>query len=882
MGKANGGRNATKPDDELVDLVFSWSLQDVMNQDLLRDKVNTIPDRFFGLKGYLDSFRAPLLEEIRAEMSSNLESLPSHSSAVPIHSPVPTGNGGKTVLLYRVTVDRRRRRGARPPCVGDIVMLTDATPRRAAELARDGASFCLAQVKDASQCSFEIRASKRIQAADCYAVAVSLLSFIPYARIWRCLDHDAAAKASPGLVKLAAGDTASTPASSARTETEAGGAGANVPPAVLSAFGLNGSQTDAVTSCVAAARRGGASEFSLIWGPPGTGKTKTISVLLLLLLTGQAKCRVLTCAPTNTAISQVASRLVALRKQHRPAATAAAADDDDDDEGYRHGDLLLFGNAERMSIGGDLSEIFLDTRVKKLRKCFSPVTGWRQCLLSLELFLGDPRTATCQYVVACSQKKDGTKLPESSFVRSRLHQMYQQVSSCFKTILSHVSRAIVLEKNYKGIVSLMKMLEDFNKLVNSKNFVNDVAMDVFMTASNKKCDDSADKSEFVQNLVLKKAAILSGARTLARDLKLPQTRSHPRIKKFCLKSASFIFCTVSGSAKLNGQKMDLLLIDEAAQLKECESLIPLQLSGLKHAVLIGDECQLPATVKSKVAETALLGRSLFERLSLLGHKKHLLNIQYRMHPSISTFPNQSFYDEQILDGPNVTEGYGRGYLEGPMFGPYSFINIDGREEPGRSKSNKAELAVIMEILHNRKKACTRRRHGVSVGIICPYAAQVEAIQRAVGDASAMRPLAVRVNSVDGFQGSEEDIIILSTVRSNSAGSTGFLSNLRRANVALTRARHCLWILGNATTLRGSGSVWGELLRDAVDRRCFFDWDGGVTGVPPCRTGLTDCEQQHGCSAAAADSGFRLRPRDCCEDEEADICGALGSLQLGGF
>ncbi|KAF8649463.1 hypothetical protein HU200_064307 [Digitaria exilis] len=83
-------------------------------------------------------------------------------------------------------------------------------------------------------------------------------------------------------------------------------------------------------------------------------------------------------------------------------------------------------------------------------------------------------------------------------------------------------------------------------------------------------------------------------------------------------------------------------------------------------------------------------------------------------------------------------------------------------------------------------------------------------------------LALRVNSVNGFQGSEEDIIILSTVRSNAKASIGFLSDRRRANVALTRARHCLWVLGNAATLLGSGSVWKELVRDAMDRRCFFD------------------------------------------------------------
>ncbi|XP_066344368.1 helicase sen1-like [Miscanthus floridulus] len=766
-GAANAGKK--RPDDELVDLIFSWSLLDVMNQDLFRDKASTIPDRFFGLKSYLDAFRIPLLEEMRAEMSSNLEPLPDHPSAVPIRSLVPSigkslGNFG---LVYRATVARGRGSRHAAPCIGDIIVLLDGMPRRPPELAwSGGGSYCVAHIQDVDRngYGFEIRASRKIEDASCYALAVSLLSFIPYARIWRCLDYDAAVKRNPTLVKVVAGDAQqSTPfpaGSSAPARRDTGGTDADV-AAKLSTFKLNDSQTESILSCVKATRQqDGASKFSLIWGPPGTGKTKTISVLLLLLLTSQTKCRVLTCAPTNTAISQVASRLLTLWKQHAAA-----------DRGC-HGDLLLFGNRERMAVDGDLGEIFLDTRVKRLKKCFSPATGWRHCLVSLEVFLGEQRTVTCQYQGDCLQNV-GTKVAETSFVRSRLHQIFDTLRNCFRLIMSQVPRAVLLEKNYKNIVLLMEMLKDFSKLLGRKIVGN----------------DEASKSEFAQNLMQSKARILDVTRTLLRELKLPVTRSDFRIKKFCLGSAPFIFCTVSGSAKLNNQKMDLLLIDEAAQLKECESLIPMQLSGLKHAVLIGDECQLPATVKSKVSDTALLGRSLFERLSALGQKKHLLNIQYRMHPSISIFPNLSFYDKKILDGANVMqEGHTRKYLQAAMFGPYSFINVEGRDDPGRSKRNMAEVAVILEILNALKIACISSRQGVSVGVISPYAAQVEAIQQKIGNAKAMHPLILRVNSVDGFQGSEEDIIILSTVRSNSAGSIGFLSNLRRANVALTRAR----------------------------------------------------------------------------------------------
>lgn len=349
----------------------------------------------------------------------------------------------------------------------------------------------------------------------------------------------------------------------------AAGVDADVLSARISAFWLNSSQADAILSCITATRRDGAgkSNFSLIWGPPGTGKTKTISVLLLLMSQLGRDCRVLTCAPTNTAISQVASRLLELRKQY-PS---------DNNRGC-HGDLLLFGNRQRMAVGtgNELDEIFLDTRVNRLMTCFSPTTGWKQCLRSVEVFLGGPRTR---------YRGDWIRNLVSYYGRSSFRCIFQEVSSCFRTIMFHVPRAVILEENHNMMFELMDKLQSFSGLLDRMIAGNEIR------AVNQ--NQIQDLQRYKQDIL-----VLTGA--LNRGLKFPLTRSALQIKEFCLESALLVFCTVSGSAKLRGQRMDLLLIDEAAQLKECESLIPLQLRGLKHAVLIGDECQLPATVKSKV------------------------------------------------------------------------------------------------------------------------------------------------------------------------------------------------------------------------------------------------------------------------------------------
>ncbi|XP_026386503.1 uncharacterized protein LOC113281822 isoform X3 [Papaver somniferum] len=206
-------------------------------------------------------------------------------------------------------------------------------------------------------------------------------------------------------------------------------------------------------------------------------------------------------------------------------------------------------------------------------------------------------------------------------------------------------------------------------------------------------------------------------------------------------------------------------------------------------------------------------------------------MQYRMHPEISSFPNRKFYKDQIIDAPSVLcENFKKYYIPGPMFGPYSFINIsNGREEPeeaGHSIKNMVEVAVVMAIVRNLYKAWEGSKHCLSIGIISPYSAQIAAIEnKVIHKYEKLKGFIVKVMSADGFHGGEEDVIIISTVGSyHSGGSDGFLSNPQRTNVALTRARHCLWILGNDKKLSRIGSFWEDLIRDAKDRQCFYNAD----------------------------------------------------------
>uniref|UniRef100_A0A0E0JT43 DNA2/NAM7 helicase helicase domain-containing protein n=1 Tax=Oryza punctata TaxID=4537 RepID=A0A0E0JT43_ORYPU len=145
-------------------------------------------------------------------------------------------------------------------------------------------------------------------------------------------------------------------------------------------------------------------------------------------------------------------------------------------------------------------------------------------------------------------------------------------------------------------------------------------------------------------------------------------------------------------------RYNILVIDEAANLKECDSIIPLTIDGIKHVVLVGDDNQLQSVVVSPIAEEAKYGRSLFERLYQIGYHKHLLNLQYRMHHSISKFPIANFYDGEI---ENCSSGHDNlGNLLGHMFFNYSFINVeDGIEEQiGRSTKNMVEVVLAANIV----------------------------------------------------------------------------------------------------------------------------------------------------------------------------------------
>lgn len=280
-----------------------------------------------------------------------------------------------------------------------------------------------------------------------------------------------------------------------------------------------------------------------------------------------------------------------------------------------------------------------------------------------------------------------------------------------------------------------------------------------------------------------------------------------RINAQLFGEAKVIACTLTGSANrlLSGQKFGTLFIDEAAQALEAACWIAIRRAS--RVVFAGDHCQLPPTVKSLAALKGGLGITLMERI--VARKPSvvtLLTVQYRMNEQIMRFSSNWFYDGRVESAPEVKY---RGILD--YDNPITWIDTsdtDAKEEfVGESfgRINKIEAELTLDALKNYFTKIGRQRiadEHIDVGVISPYRAQVQLLRRMVRKDEFFKPYrkCVTVNTVDGFQGQERDIIVISLVRSNDDGQIGFLSDLRRMNVAITRARMKLIIVGSVQTM----------------------------------------------------------------------------------
>lgn len=306
---------------------------------------------------------------------------------------------------------------------------------------------------------------------------------------------------------------------------------------------------------------------------------------------------------------------------------------------------------------------------------------------------------------------------------------------------------------------------------------------------------------------MRKGTDREAIRQKINSLKDRATELEIRINESLFAEARVIACTLVGSANrlLMGQKFGTLFIDEAAQALEPACWIAIRKAD--RVILAGDHCQLPPIVKAPEALRAGLGHTLMQ--TIVKNKPEtvsLLKLQYRMNDEIMHFSSEWFYGGMLQSAPEVKY---RSILDFDT--PIEWINTEGMdcneefvgENYGRINKSEAELSIAQ--LKDYITKIGRERfleERIDVGLISPYKAQVQYLRRLVRNDTFFKPYrqAITINTVDGFQGQERDVILISLVRANEEGQIGFLNDLRRMNVAITRARMKLIILGDASTL----------------------------------------------------------------------------------
>jgi senataxin len=292
-----------------------------------------------------------------------------------------------------------------------------------------------------------------------------------------------------------------------------------------------------------------------------------------------------------------------------------------------------------------------------------------------------------------------------------------------------------------------------------------------------------------------------------------------------LDGANIICATLSGSGHDMFQNLNIefetVVVDEAAQCVEMSALIPLKY-GCAKCVLVGDPKQLPPTVFSREAARFSYEQSLFVRMQInYPNDIHLLDTQYRMHPEISVFPSKAFYDGRLLDGPDMASLRVRPWHSQPLLGPYRFFDVQGQHsaaKKGHSLINVAEIDVAVQLFEKLKSVCSLSYNlKGKIGVITPYKSQLQELKFRFQNRYGPEILeAIEFNTTDAFQGRESEIIIFSCVRASPAGNVGFLQDIRRMNVGLTRAKSSLWVLGNSDSLM-RGEYWRKLIEDSKSR-----------------------------------------------------------------
>ena len=469
----------------------------------------------------------------------------------------------------------------------------------------------------------------------------------------------------------------------------------------------------------------------------GTGKTNTLTKLIHCLV--KSKCIVHAATSTNVAICELARR-------YRSDITVNGTNLS------RLREVILIGRQKRLKIDNDdaISDILFDKRVEDIAEVLE-----RYEYRKIQFYNAVNRRNM-------SYEDFGeTMLALSRIIRSAILYLPQDMVKGGQDFTPSTQSAI------SNLLNIPE--ESFNVLMDPLGLRPEHIVTSIETVQ-----------QFLSNFKIhKEGCSMAYAKSLVMD----------QVKVF--------FSTVTSSGRC--QNVDVCIVDEATQMVQAATALVMR-ARMRCLVLAGDDKQLPATVLSKHCQLLGYGESLFSRLMKNGYESSLLTVQYRMHPVISAWPNEQFYNGHINNGENVrSPTYTKIWHSAiPPLSVYDIPDaVESKLESG-SIYNAGQATVIRKLVVRIGKYLSELGVSASVGVVSPYREQVNILSHL--ERKEPHSITVKTGTVDGFQGQEFDIIILSTVRSNDKGVIGFLEDLRRLNVAITRARFALIVVCDTKTL----------------------------------------------------------------------------------
>jgi len=504
----------------------------------------------------------------------------------------------------------------------------------------------------------------------------------------------------------------------------------------------------------------------LVQGPPGTGKSTFLVNVICRRLATNPKCRILVTAPTNRAVMVLAERFLAVTSSgDKDLSTKCNA--------------VLIGVEDKLISSSD--EGFISSE-SSLRNIFAYT--WL-----------DTVKIHCKTIISSLEK----------YMKTMSGSIIDRVKALASKLCDKLDLGLPSARNAGRCA--FNVLEHLDSASAAVLMANTTPHDEFNSIAKVEADRA-----------------LNSAKELANTL---DEIDSPVAE--LLATARVVFCTLStaGASILKQTKrFEDMLVDEAAAATEPELCIPFHLRP-QRLLAVGDPAQLPPTIMSRHAADSGLSISLHERLmNLVGSEYIMLDQQYRMVPEISAFPCKEFYNGQIQDGDNVSRDSYKSDLFSSFKSPYQFIHVTGIESQqfGGSYANEEECRKVVRLVQQikRRSGTSNWQSADKLRIITFYQGQVTLLKRMLSKNGLGR---VFVGTVDSNQGCEADITIVSFVRSSSKRgvrhATGFLTDTRRINVALTRARHHLVCVGNSNLLAKEGSAAVKnLISHSMERRCL--------------------------------------------------------------